>query len=651
MRRTAVALALPAVVGVSSLLHWLVGRRIDGLWIMPDEAIYAERGLAFWHHGPLPLLHGQGAGYGVLYPIMAGLPISTGSFERGYMSLKLLQALVVSLAAVPVFAYGRRLMPPGYALLAAVLTVASPLLLYSGLVMSEVLFYPIAALTLLAAVRAVETSSPRDQVISLVFILAAVLTREQAVVFAAVLAAAVVVDAALARDRSRLRRFWPTWLALVATAVVAGAAPGLFGAYSGTLRGSYPLGPALGLMFDHLSFLALSTGIVSIAALVLLLVEAIAGRERDPRARALIAVTGCGVVMIVVQVGFFASRYAPHLLGRDLAALPPLLFLVLALWIARGVPRARLATTLSVLCVLGVLLFAPWNHLVAAPDALPDTLDLAIFGRLHTYAPSDVVRVVSVITLTLFVLIPRRLVLGLAAFVLAMLVWTSVVASSVIEARVETAQANLVGSRANWIDHAVASANVAYLYDGETYWNGVWQERFWNRRLDRVVSIYPYRVPGPISQTIVTLPSNGHLPIRERYVVATDLHTFFGTPVAHLAQTGLDVSGLTLWRLDGPPRLSTSTHGVQPNGDMVTPATINIYDCEGGRLELTLLPKATRVLRILLDGNLALQQSIGGQPFWRGAVPAPLSSRPRRCAFTILGQSLLGSTRIEFVRP
>src|SRR3954447_14779397 len=111
------------------MLHWLAGRRLHGIWIVPDEAIYGERARIIWHEGPLALLHGPSAGYGLLYPLLAGLPLSVGATASGFASLKLLQALVVSLAAVPVFVYARRLMPQAYALVAATLTVASPLLL------------------------------------------------------------------------------------------------------------------------------------------------------------------------------------------------------------------------------------------------------------------------------------------------------------------------------------------------------------------------------------------------------------------------------------------------------------------------------------------------------------------------------------------
>jgi hypothetical protein len=75
-----------------------------------------------------------------------------------------------------------------------------------------------------------------------------------------------------------------------------------------------------------------------------------------------------------------------------------------------------------------------------------------------------------------------------------------------------------------------------------------------------------------------------------------------------------------------------------------------VYDCAGGYLKLTLLPKATTVLTVLLDGKVALRRDIGGLESWRGAVDVPASMKPRICRFTIVGGDLLGSTQIEFVR-
>ena len=163
VRRSGLVLALPALVGLSTLLQWLAGRRLTGLWIMPDEAIYAERALNLWRHGHLAVVHGEGAGYGFLYPCSREFPCPSGRLATGYASLKLLQASAMSMVAAPVFFYGRRFMRPGYALLAAALALASPLCLYSGLVMTEVLMYPLGALALLVDRKGDrEHSAPRS---------------------------------------------------------------------------------------------------------------------------------------------------------------------------------------------------------------------------------------------------------------------------------------------------------------------------------------------------------------------------------------------------------------------------------------------------------------------------------------------------------
>jgi hypothetical protein len=647
LRRSGLVLALPALVGVATFLQWLAARRLDGLWIMPDEAIYGERALSLWRHGQLAVLHGEGAGYGFLYPALAGVPLSVGHLATGYASLKLLQSLAMSMVAVPVFFYGRRFMRPGYALLAATLALASPLSLYSGLVMTEVLMYPVGAFALLAIAKAVETGTLRDQAIALAAIAAAMLTRVQSVVLVAIFASSIVVVSLLARDRRRLRLFWPIWGLFAVAVIIIVANPGLFGAYAGTLRGSYPLGSAAKLVGEHLSYLALSTAVAPFVALVLLLVVAARGRERDPAARAVIVVAACATVFVVSQVGFFAARYAPHLLGRDLALLPPLLFSVFALWLDRGAPRPR-GTVLAVAAsTLALIVLTPWNHLVNV-NVLPDSFGVVALYHLGPNHAAAAVAVLTLAVLGALVTLRGRFIAVLPVVVLVLLAGSSAVASNDIAKRVHYDQKNLVGIPPNWIARAT-HAPVAYFYDGEPYWNGVWQVQFWNSNVTDVVAAAPARVPGPMPQRVVAVPADGRLPISERYVVASDPHTFVGTPVAHLTQPDLESGGLTLWRLTGPARLVTVKQGIQANGDMHGPARVLAYDCAGGQLELTLLPKDTGTVTLRLDGRIVQQAKLAGLPYWNGTINVPPSPSPRVCHFEIDGGSLLGSTRIDFV--
>jgi hypothetical protein len=614
---------------------------------MPDEAIYGVRALGFWQHGSLPLFGSSGAGYSALYPVFAGGPLSIGSQATGYAILKVVQALVISLAAWPVYAYTRKLVPDGYALLAGALTLACPLVLFSGFVMTEVLYYPLAAAALLASARAVTTARLTDQAIALVLIGAAVATRVQGVVLLAVLLVALVVDAGLARTWPDIRRFWPVWSLAVAGALVAVLLPGAFGAYESAVNGSYSAGPAARLTYDHFGFLILTVGVVPAGALVVSLIEAARARGTDPAARALVAVTVSAVVLVTLQVGTFSSRFSPHLLGRDLAALPPVVFAVFAVWLGRGGPRPRIVTSLTAIGLLAVLATVPWNDLVN-PDALPDSLGIAILlDDPLGWRPATVVAVLGAVSLLLFVLAPRLEVL--AVVVMLLLGWGTVAASARVETATEGAQVALVGEPADWIDRN-ASSDVAFVYNGDlAAWTVVWEQRFWNPRIDRVISIIPNFVPGPIAQRVIALPRDGRLPIDDRYVVANDHLQFEGSPVAN-QDRGPDQYGLTLWELHRPARLSYLIQGPIPNGDIIGRAVVNAFDCAGGTLQLTLLPKETNRLEIDLDGRVATIEHVAGRSVWHGEIHVPASHGPAPCTFTIRPDGLLGSTLIRFVR-
>ena len=648
LRRSALTLSLPALVGASTLLHWYAGSRITGLWIMPDEVIYADRGLDVWRHFSLPILNGQGAGYSVLYPIVAGLPLAVGSLARGYASLKLLQALVVSLSAVPVFAYSRRVMPTSYALVAAALTLSSPLLLYSGFVMTEVLYYPLAALTVLAIARAVASATLRDQAIALALIGACVATRVQAVVLVGVLAGGVLLDAVMARDVSRVRRFWPVWGLFALVAVATAVSPGVFGAYAGAISGGYPFGASVRLVYYHLAYIVLLVAVAPVAGSAVLVVQALRGRERDPDARALLAVTTMTVALVSLQVGIFAARFAPHLLGRDLAAVPPPLFVVFALWLARGSPRPYIVAAASVLAIAALVVTAPWNDLIEN-NALPDTMGIAPFLSHLGERPATEIAVGVAVSLVLFLFAPRRIALLLPALVVGALAASSVSASNLVASKVRFDQAAMVGVPRDWIDRSTR-APVAYVFAGDTAdVNIVWQQRFWNRRIHDVLSLPPYAVTGPLRSRTQAPEPSGRIAVGERYVVANDDLTFVGTPVAQ-QDRGVDYPGLTLWRLDGAPRIATSITGVKPNGDIYSTAQLVAWGCRGGQLQVTLIPKSTDDVSIALNGKTMVTAHITGREYWNGAVSVPANEPSDVCVFTIHGGLLLGSTRIAFER-
>ena len=124
---------------------------------------------------------------------------------------------------------------------------------------------------------------------------------------------------------------------------------------------------------------------------------------------------------------------------------------------------------------------------------------------------------------------------------------------------------------------------------------------------------------------------------------------FEGTPIAE-QQRGPDQYPLTLWKLQRPARLSMLLAGPIPNGDITGKAVVNAFNCAGGSLDLTFLPKETNRLEIDLDGKVALRTQIGGRAVWHGTVHVPATHGPAPCTFTIRPDGLLGSTLIAFVR-
>jgi hypothetical protein len=277
-------------------------------------------------------------------------------------------------------------------------------------------------------------------------------------------------------------------------------------------------------------------------------------------------------------------------------------------------------------------------------------MGIAMYVRHDWGRPATIVAVSTVVLLVLFRYLPRRAAVLLPALVLAGLAASSVVASNRLADDVRFDQAAMLGTPRDWLQQTV-HAPVTYVYNGDiASWNVVWQQRFWNPEIDRVVALDPWFVPGPIPSKKVEAPPDGRLPITTGYVVANDRDSFVGTKVAH-QDRGTEQYGLDLWKLDPPARISMITHSVKPNGDIISSASVTVFDCRGGHLDLTLLPKSSSSVYITLDGKVVLKGEIGGLAYWNGTAYVPASHRSDVCSFGIHTGLLLGSTQIGFTRP
>jgi hypothetical protein len=663
-RRLAPWLILAAVVAASVVARALSGLRIEGLWIAPDEMIWGALGRSLWEHGNLRPLGGAQQLFGVVYPALIGGPLVLAGLERGYEILKVIQPLVMSATAVPIYLWARRLASPGWSLLAAALTLAVPGLLYSGLIMSETVFYPAVVLAAWATAAALEHSTLGRQGLLVGAVLLAGATRLQALVLPLVVLTAAALHAFIVRDPRRVLRLWPALAALAVLGAVwvvwrtlaAGSPIGTLGGYAAAAEADYGLGHVLRFTAYHGAALVLLVAIFPACAVALLFFRALAGREPSSAVAAYVATAGALALWLVAQTGAFTSVFVNGFSDRYLLPLAPVLFVGFAAWLSRGAERPRLATAAVVLGAFSLLAFLPLRELVVQ-EAAWQSLTIVPLIWLGEHVSESRFELVfwggAAVALVAFALVPRRAVALLPGLALGLLVTASVASTREVVQNVAFDQRNLVGEPHRWVD-AGADGPAAYFYVGEFPPNVVWHQTFWNEELGRVYVFGGLReeVALPLAMPVrpdgdgrLVLP-DGRGPT-EQYAVAIDGVTLEGEPLDRV-ELGYELYGLRLWRLDPPARIRSVRTGVRQDGDMHEPGVMTAWNCGDGRLELTLLWKAATRVELRVNGELVRTLRSTGEEFVNTTVVPPAGADV--CRFEVVPDSLLGSTRFEFVR-
>ncbi len=599
-RRVAVLsapMAVAALVVVSAVGRLLLARSVPTPWIAPDEMIYGLLGRTLYSSGHLAVLTAPTGFYSLLYPVLIGSPLALGDAGLGYSIAKALGAIVMSLAAVPVYLWARMLVSRRLAVAAAALTLALPALAYSGLLMTEVLFYPLLALASWAIARAlVEPTRGRQAVVVLV-IAAAALTRLQGIVLAPVLVTAILL---CGRPRAMLRAFAPSLIALAAGAAawlawrgIAGG--GALGAYSVVASHGYDAGEIAKFVVYHLADLVLLTGFVPVCAAALLVFER---RTLGRAERACLAVAVSLSAWLVLEVGVFASRYVGRLAERDLIGAAPALFVVLAVWLERGAPRGRLLRSGTVVLVAAALVTVLPLHTLLKPEAMPDAFTLIPFFRLAgswTTSQQQLLLDGSVAVAAILVaLLPRRALAVTPVILVALLGAGSVSASDYVASNAGEARATMLGPDRQWIDNA-ADGPVTFLYDGSDEFNLAWETLFWNGRVNRVVTIRGARLLGPAPGARPRFARDGTLAgERAEYVAAPAASLLDGVRVANAGVVDGTPVPVNLWRVGGAVRVGATLGGFQPNGDIYDSASVSARGCLGKALHVTLIAKEVR---------------------------------------------------------
>jgi hypothetical protein len=659
-------LSIVGIVGVSAAFRFAAATSFDAPWIAPDEMIYGLIGRSFWATGQASVL-GTTPGFYGIYPFLIGLPIHLFGPAAGVTAIQLFQAILMSLTAAVIWAWARPLTGDGWALAAAALTACLPALAYSGLLMTEAAFLPAGTLALWLLARAIVQPTRARQAVLVCVLLVAAAVRLQGLILVPILVTAALLAAWFARDPRLLLRLAPTWIAILGLgalwvgtqlAIHGSFASGL-GAYGIAATTGYDAGSVARWVLRHAGDLFLLVLGIPLVAVGVLAAGAARGREPEAGVRALVAVSVSTSLWLTLQVGVFASRYVGQLAERDLIVAAPPLFACLAVWLARGLTRPQPATSIIALAIAVPAVLLPIGTLVT-PAATPDAFMTVPLARLMDATSGSAAEIAWMLfaasLVAVSVTLPRRaavavpIVLGLA------LVGSSALSSTEITNRTRSDREAFFGTAAEtWVDDA-ATGPVTYLYDGNAFWNGVWKTAFWNDRIQRIVRL-PGPTPGSIRARVVVPGHDGRLldraghPLRTADVVASTSFTFFGQPLAEIAQNDLDQAGLRLWRTAGALRLSTWTTGLRPNGDIVQPVRLYVYACQRGSLELTLIGKQGTPVEIDVDGLPAVRVTLASGSVWNGSVQAPARAHgTTECVFEIRSRGLVGSTKMVFVR-
>jgi hypothetical protein len=368
---------------------------------------------------------------------------------------------------------------------------------------------------------------------------------------------------------------------------------------------------------------------------------------------------------LVIEVGVFASRYVGQLAERDLIALAPLLFLALSLWIERGARRDFWPMALVGLAVAAPLVVLPLSRLAtaSAPQDAPTMAALWDLRQATSEATLETAFYIGLgAAIVFFALVPRRLIATLPAILAVARGGGAVAGPGSAAHRATTLQTQSVGADPRWIDRS-ARGSVAYLYQPDADWVEVWQNAFWNDRIDHVYTVDGANVLGPIPQQPIAILNNGLASaggktLDPAYVVAplgylegAPAYSFAGEPVASIDRPGSRTGRLALWKVDPPLRLLSRTTGLAPNGDVYAngDATLIAYGCAGRSFRVTLIAKEPQTVAVLRNGVPYRKLSFAAPGAWTATIPtaAPSGLAPRTCTLELRPTGLIGTTELR----
>lgn len=549
--------------------------------LFPDEYIYTAiaRSLA---QGHAPSIRGASAHFpALLTPLLAAPLQAIASPVTAFRLTQAENALLMSLAAVPVYLIARRLsLSTCHALLCALFTVAIPDLVFSAYTISDPAAYPLVLAAVAAGLAALERPQRSTQLLFLAFAGLATFDRVQYVVLpVAFFAAAAFLDRRRVLSTQRL----PLVLCLLpALGGLAIGASRVLGYYSNVTNLHVGMG-VLRWSASSLFLLAFASGMVLVPGALVAL-----ARPHGRRERAFSALAISLTAAFVFEASLYGANGSARFHERYLFTLLPLVPLAFGLYAKHGYPARRAVLVLAA-GLIAVVARLPLSGYVAGLGRV----DSPFLNSLYRLQPvmsvasaSLFVAAVGTAALLLAVLVSRR---GGAAIAFAVAIGLLTVASlgAVLQDAKEAqgVQRELVPNPPTWVDDMHAGAVTLVQTQGAQQADAV-EELYWNHSITQELLLGKSALPSDAYEAPQLRTT------RDGHIVGVDGAVLFqkwgATVRFQNAEEVAHATTWTLWRAQGAPQLSLLEDGRFFDGWLANEGKLTIWPDATGRVRGTL---------------------------------------------------------------
>lgn len=546
----------------------------------PDEYIYTAiaRSLGAGH---APAVRGTPAHFPALLGPLLAAPLQA-LFAPGlaYRLTQCENALLMSLAAVPVYLLARRLaLSARYALACAVFAVAIPDLLYASYTLAGPVAYPLSLAAVAAGVAALERPTRRAQLLFLALAFLATFARVQYVVLpVAFITAALVVDR---RSAFRTQRLPIILLVAPALAAIAVGGSRILGYYSNVAH--------LHVEGSLLRWAATDLFLLSLVAGVVLVPGAVAALAR-PRGRTETAFAAFAVVFaaaLLFEAALYASNGSARFQERYLFSLLPLVPVAFGLYAKHGRPLRTPVTILSVL-LFAAIARVPLSGYAAGLGRTDSPFLVAVFQLerlVGTANGSLLVALICSVAAVGSIVVARRG--GAQAAVIATIVVAAVASVGAIVRDASVAQGvrdTLLPANPSWVD-ATGLSDVTLVQTAGSPSGRAIEQLYWNRSLTHEALLGAATATDVYPAPHIRIGRDGTLAgVRGNVLVQDYSATARFSNAVLVAHAGT----FSLYRSDAAPRLSLLEAGRFSDGWLAQTGRLSVWPDATGRTRGTL---------------------------------------------------------------